>query len=79
MALASVLGFESNDAFNRSLQCEKTDNHIDQLCPKLNIENIAQFITLPPYADVRFLLFSLSLSPSNRMMMEDLFSSQENI
>jgi hypothetical protein len=54
MALASVLGFNSNDAFNRSLQCEKTDNHIDELCPKLNVENIAQFITLPPYADVRF-------------------------
>ncbi len=54
MALANVLGFNSNDAFNRSLQCEKTDNHIDEICPKLNIENIAQFITLPPYADVRF-------------------------
>jgi hypothetical protein len=53
MALANVLGFNSNDAFNRSLQCEKTDNHIDEFCPKLNIENIAQFITLPPYADVR--------------------------
>jgi hypothetical protein len=54
MALANVLGFNSNDAFNRSLQCEKTDNHIDELCPKLSVENIAQFITLPPYADVRF-------------------------
>jgi hypothetical protein len=54
MALANVLGYGSNDAFNRSLQCEKTDAHIDELFPKLNIENIAQFITLPPYADVRF-------------------------
>ena len=54
MALANVLGFNSNAAFNRSLQCEKTDNNIDELCPKLNIENIAQFITLPPYADVKF-------------------------
>ena len=54
MALANVLGFSSNDAFNRSLQCEKTDDHIDEFCPKLNIENIAQFITLPPFADVRF-------------------------
>ena len=53
MALASVLGFSSNDAFNRSLQCEKTDQHIDELSPVLNVENIAQFITLPPYADVR--------------------------
>jgi len=51
MALANVLGFSSNDAFNRSLQCEKTDDHIDEFCPKLNIENIAQFITLPPFAD----------------------------
>ncbi|CAF2957240.1 unnamed protein product [Rotaria sp. Silwood2] len=51
MALANVLGFKSNDAFNRSLQCEKTDDHIDEFCPKLNIENIAQFITLPPYVD----------------------------
>ncbi len=56
MALANVLGFNSNDAFNRSLQCEKTDDSIDQLCPKLNIENIAQFITLPPYADVKIFL-----------------------
>jgi hypothetical protein len=55
MALANVLGFNSNDAFNRSLQCEKTDDHIDELCPKMNIENIAEFITLPPYADVRVL------------------------
>ena len=57
MALANVLGFNSNDAFNRSLQCEKTDTGIDEFCPKLNIENIAQFITLPPYADVRFLCY----------------------
>jgi hypothetical protein len=56
MALAKVLGFNSNDAFNRSLQCEKTDDHIDELCPQMNIENIAQFITLPPYADVRVFL-----------------------
>jgi hypothetical protein len=54
MALANVLGFNSNDAFNRSLQCEKTDASIDEFCPRLNIENIAQFITLPPYADVKF-------------------------
>ncbi len=54
MALANVLGFNSNKAFNRSLQCEKTDASIDEFCPKLNIENIAQFITLPPYADVKF-------------------------
>ena len=53
MALANVLGFKSNDDFNRSLQCEKTDTDIDEFCPKLNVENIAQFITLPPYADVR--------------------------
>ena len=53
MALANVLGFKSNDDFNRSLQCEKTDTDIDEFCPKLSIENIAQFITLPPYADVR--------------------------
>lgn len=59
MALANVLGFQSNDAFNRSLQSEKTDDHFDQLCPKLNIENIAQFLTLPPYADVRSLEFML--------------------
>lgn len=55
MALASVLGFSSNDAFNQSLRSEKTDDHIDELCPKLNIENIAQFITLPPFADVSLL------------------------
>ncbi len=54
MALANVLGFNSNHAFNRSLQCEKTDDNIDEFCPKLNVENIAQFITLPPYADVKF-------------------------
>lgn len=53
MALANVLGFKSNDDFNRSLQCEKTDTNIDEFCPKLHVENIAQFITLPPYADVR--------------------------
>ena len=52
MALANVLGFQSNDVFNRSLQCEKTDDHIDEVAPTLNIENIAQFITLPPYVDV---------------------------
>jgi len=59
MALANVLGFNSNEAFNRSLQCEKTDDSIDEFCPKLNIENIAQFITLPPYADVKFCFFCL--------------------
>lgn len=53
MALSNVLGFQSNDALNRSLQCQKTDDHIDELVPNLNIENIAQFITLPPYADVK--------------------------
>jgi hypothetical protein len=53
MALANVLGFKSDSDFDRSLQCTKTDDSIDELCPKLNIENIAQFITLPPYADVR--------------------------
>lgn len=53
MALANVLGFKSNDDFNRSLQCAKTDTDIDEFSPQLNIENIAQFITLPPYADVR--------------------------
>lgn len=52
MALANVLGYGSNDAFNRSLECEKTSRHIDELCPTMNVENIAQFITLPPYADV---------------------------
>ena len=52
MALANVLGYKSTEAFNRSLQCEKTDTNIDEVCPKLNVENIAQFITLPPYADV---------------------------
>jgi len=57
MALANVLGFNSNDEFNHSLQCEKTDDRIDEFCPKLNIENIAQFITLPPYADVKFSFF----------------------
>jgi hypothetical protein len=57
MALANVLGFNSNDEFNRSLQCEKTDDRIDEFCPKLNIKNIAQFITLPPYADVKFSFF----------------------
>jgi hypothetical protein len=57
MALANVLGFNSNEAFNRSLQCEKTDASIDEFSPKLNIENIAQFITLPPYADVKFFVF----------------------
>jgi hypothetical protein len=67
MALANVLGFKSNDDFNRSLQCEKTDAGIDELYPKLNVENIAQFITLPPYADVRdgevlFNLIDLSIS-----------------
>ncbi|CAF1095542.1 unnamed protein product [Adineta ricciae] len=51
MALANVLGFKSNNEFDRSLQCQKTDNNIDEFCPTLNIENIAQFITLPPYAD----------------------------
>ncbi|CAF4766774.1 unnamed protein product [Rotaria socialis] len=51
MALASVLGFKSNDTFNRSLRCDKNDDTIDELCPKLNVENISQFITLPPYAD----------------------------
>jgi hypothetical protein len=61
MALANVLGFNSNDAFNRSLQCEKTDNSIDEFCPKLNIENIAQFITLPPYADVNLFFLKLFL------------------
>ena len=69
MALANVLGFKSNDDFNRSLQCEKTDTNIDELCPKLNVENIAQFITLPPYADVRneevlFVLIDSSISAS---------------
>jgi hypothetical protein len=54
MALANVLGFHSNDTFNRSLQCEKTDDRIDEFSPALKIENIAQFITLPPYADVKF-------------------------
>ena len=53
MALANVLGFKSDEEFNRSLQCEKTDNSIDEHCPELNVDNIAQFITLPPYADVR--------------------------
>jgi hypothetical protein len=57
MALAKVLGYESNDAFNRSLQCEKTDETIDRFASKLNIENIAQFITLPPYADVSIVLY----------------------
>lgn len=52
MALASVLGFKSDRDFDRSLRCKKTDDNIDDLCPQLNIENIAQFITLPPYADV---------------------------
>ena len=52
MALANVLGFTSNEALNRSLQCAKTDANIDELCPTLNVENIAQFITLPPFADV---------------------------
>ena len=56
MALAQALGFQSNEGFNRSLQCEKTDTSIDQLLPKLNVENIAQFITLPPYADVELCL-----------------------
>jgi hypothetical protein len=70
MALANVLGFRSNDEFNRSLQCEKTDNNIDELCPKLNVENIAQFITLPPYADVKltflkFLILFVFLSLRN--------------
>jgi hypothetical protein len=54
MALAHTLGFNSNDAFNRSLQCEKSDANIDDFSPKMNIENISQFITLPPYADVSF-------------------------
>lgn len=53
MALANVLGFNSNDALNHSLQPEKIDRTIDEFSAKLNIENIAQFITLPPYADVR--------------------------
>ena len=39
MALANVLGFNSNDAFDRSLKCAKTDNEIDDFCPKMNIEN----------------------------------------
>lgn len=52
MALANVLGFSSNEALNRSLQPEKIDQTIEEFAPKLNIENIAQFITLPPYADV---------------------------
>ena len=53
MALANVLGFSSNDDLNLSLQPDKTDQTIDQFSAKLNIENIAQFITLPPYADVK--------------------------
>ena len=60
MALANVLGFKSNNEFDRSLQCQKTDNNIDEFCPTLNIENIAQFITLPPYADVKTFTFCFS-------------------
>lgn len=56
MALANVLGFKSDEDFNQSLQSKKTNNNIDEFCPTLNIENIAQFITLPPYADVSFYL-----------------------
>ena len=52
MALANVLGFNSYDALNRSLQSEKTDRNIDEIVPKLNVENISQFLTLPPFADV---------------------------
>lgn len=52
MALANVLGFKSNDEFDRSLRNKKTDTNIDEFCPTLNLENISQFITLPPFADV---------------------------
>lgn len=53
MALANVLGYRSNDDFDRSLKSKKTSDEIDELCPTLNVENIGQFISLPPYADVR--------------------------
>lgn len=53
MALAHVLGYRSNDALGRSLKPAKTDDQIDELSPTLSVENIGQFISLPPYADVR--------------------------
>ncbi|CAF0729926.1 unnamed protein product [Didymodactylos carnosus] len=51
MALASVLGYKSNDDFSRSMKCSKTDDSIDRFDEKLNIENISKFITLPPFSD----------------------------
>lgn len=53
MALANFLGFRSDDDFNRSLQNKKTNLEIDEFPEKLNIENIGQFLTLPPFADVK--------------------------
>ena len=75
MALANVLGFNSNDEFNRSLQCEKTDTNIDEFCPKMNIENISQFITLPPFADVSFYLTLICFLDAQSFA----FLSQQNI